>query len=212
MKNLAGNKDADKFIKEELYLAGIPEIKIGNTGGEVPYTIIGKLGNWTFTRAWYYWVARVENPKDGLKLDKAIALHKRKHPTNDKMKILGNVIRSGGHCGCPSPAEYGSQPVYDENFDKTLTELGYKKKHHKIIDVDYWDLPKKEIIKLCNEGKITMERYVDCYHIDDQVGLVEFAKVIAADCYKHCGNTMPSPDNKICLSCGSGIITINDCI
>ena len=207
MENLAGNKEADSYIKEELYLADIPQIKIDNNNSEVPYTIIGKLGKWTFRRAWYYWVASVEDPKDGLILAKAVALHERKHPTDDKKKILGNVIRSGGHCGCPSPAEYGAQPVYDENFDKTLTELGYKKKHHDIINVDYWDLNVGEISKLCNEGKITMERYVDSYHIDDQIGLVEFAKVIASDCQKHCGNTEPSPDNTICLNCGSSIIS-----
>ena len=155
MENLAGNKDADRYIKEELYLAGIPEVKVELTTGEVPYTIIGKLGKWTFRRAWYYWVASVENSKDGIILAKAIALHERKHPTNDKMKILGNVIRVDGNCTCPSPKN----------------------------------------------------SYVDLYHIDDQVGLVEFAKAIAPDCYKHCGDTQPSLDNTICLNCGSGIIS-----
>ena len=153
MKNLAGNKDADKFIKEELYLAGIPEIKIGNIGGEVPYSIIGKLGNWTFTRAWYYWVARVENPKDGLKLDKAIALHERKHPTDDKMKILGNVIRAGGDCSCPSPKSYVAQPVYDEELDRQLEALGYKKKRYEDLDVEGWELNYGEIGKLCEIGR-----------------------------------------------------------
>lgn len=181
MKNLAGNKDADTFIKEELYLAGIPQLHVGGNGSEVPHTIIGKLGKWTFRRAWYYWVATAENTKDGLILAKAVALHEKPHPTDTKKKILGNVIRSGGHCGCPSPAEYGSSPVYDENFDKTLTELGYKKKRHETIGVEYWDLTRDEITKLCNEGKIKEERYVDCYHIDDQVGLNEFVKAIIPD-------------------------------
>jgi hypothetical protein len=70
-----------------------------------------------------------------------------------------------------------------------------------------WDLSYGEISKLCNEGKLIADRYIDCYHIDDQVGLVEFAKVIAPDCYKHCGDTQPSPDNTICLNCGSSIIS-----
>jgi hypothetical protein len=207
MENLAGNKEADSYIKEELYLADIPQIKIDNNNSEVPYTIIGKLGKWTFRRAWYYWVASVEDPKDGLILAKAVALHERKHPTNDKKKILGNVIRSGGHCGCPSPAEYGAEPIYDKDLDKQLIALGYKKRRFESINIEGWDLPNGEIRKLCEEGKLKVERYVDCYHIDDQIGLVEFAKVIASDCQKHCGNTQSSPDNTICLNCGSSIIS-----
>jgi hypothetical protein len=207
MENLAGNKDADRFIKEELYLAGIPQVAVDLGRSEVPYTIIGKLGKWTFKRAWYYWVASAENPKDGLVLAKAIELHERKHPTNDKKKILGNVIRAGGDCTCPSPKSYVAQPAYDEELDRQLTALGYKKKRYEGLDIEGWDLNYGQIGKLCDEGKLTVDRYVDCYHIDDQIGLVEFAKAIASDCYKHCGNTQPSPDNTICLNCGSSIIS-----
>jgi hypothetical protein len=32
--------------------------------------------------------------------------------------------------------------------------------------------------ELCNEGKLTVERYVDSYHIDDQIGLNEFVSAI----------------------------------
>src|ERR1035437_6298970 len=177
MKNLASDKDADKFIKEELTIAGINQVKVNDNNGEVPYTIIGKIGNWTFRRAWYYWVARVENPKDGLILDKAIELHERKHPVENKKK-LGDVIRAGGDCSCPSPKGYVAQPVYDENFEKVLTELGYKKKNVKGYG-NFWDLNYDEIAKLCEEGKLKLDRYVDCYHIDDQIGLNEFAKTIA---------------------------------
>ena len=179
MENLAGNKDADKFIKEELYLAGIPEITVGLQHTEVPYTIIGKVGNWTFRRAWYYWVASVENPKDGLKLENAIALHEKPHPTDAKKKILGNVIRAGGDCTCPSPKSYVAQPAYDEELDKQLTALGYKKKRYEDLNIEGWNLSYGEIGKLCDEGKLTVDRYVDCYHIDDQVGLNEFVKAIA---------------------------------
>jgi hypothetical protein len=181
MQNLAGNNDADKFIKEELYLAGIPQIKIDLARSEVPYTIIGKLGKWTFRRAWYYWVASVEDTKDGLLLAKAVALHETPHPTDDNKKILGNVIRSGGHCGCPSPAEYGASPVYDKDFDEQLFALGYKKRRFESVNIEGWDLNNGEIRKLCEEGKLKVERYVDCYHIDDQVGLNEFAKAITPD-------------------------------
>ncbi|MFA5366317.1 MAG: hypothetical protein WC333_00140 [Dehalococcoidia bacterium] len=136
MKNLAGNKEADKSIKEELYLAGIEAIHVGGTVcSEVPYSIIGRIGYWTLTRAWYYWIATVERLEDGLPFEEALKLHNTPNPV-DKDGLLGHLIRVGGHCGCPSPAEYGA--------------------------------------RLADNGK----RYVDGYHIDDQIGLNEFAKVL----------------------------------
>jgi len=178
MINLAGNKDADKHIKEELYLAGIEAIA-QNSEGEVPYTIVGRIGNWKLRRAWYYWVAYVDDkqPQDGLPLAVAMKLHNTKHPADDG-KILGDVIRSGGHCGCPAPDEYGAQPVYNDELDEQLMKLGYEKEYIKFLDKSLIRINVGEVSRLCNEGKLTVERYVDCYHIDDQIGLVEFAKTI----------------------------------
>jgi hypothetical protein len=52
--NLAGNIACDEFIKLELELAGINIVeKKGN--GEVPYNYEGRLGDFTFRRAWSYW-------------------------------------------------------------------------------------------------------------------------------------------------------------
>jgi hypothetical protein len=124
MQNLAGVKEADKTILEELYLAGIPAIKVGeNPRSEVPYTYVGKLGNWEFRRAWYYWIVKCDEPQNGLKLKEATELHYKKHPT-DETQILGNIIRCGGHCGCPPPEEYGAQPIYDDELNEKLKALG----------------------------------------------------------------------------------------
>ncbi|KKM00425.1 hypothetical protein LCGC14_1804580 [marine sediment metagenome] len=62
MKNLAGNKDADKYIKDELEQAGIKVVQVNLTRGEVPYSLAGKLCkndlisnlDIIFERAWYY--------------------------------------------------------------------------------------------------------------------------------------------------------------
>ena len=176
MKNLAGVAEADDYIREELYLAGIPAVVVDKTRSEVPYTVVGKLGNWTFTRAWYYWIAKVDSCELGLPLDRAMELHNRKHPTRDMN--LGKVIRSGGHCGCPSPDEYGADPVYDAELDRQLESLGYKKEFSEYLNEWFWHVSVGEISRLSNEGKLTVDRYVDCYHIDDQVGLLEFANAI----------------------------------
>jgi len=175
MKNLAGVKDADQTIKEELYLAGIPQIH-EETKGEVPYTVIGSLGPWKFKRAWYYWVASVEDKRNGLPLAIASELHERKNPTSDV--ILGRSIRSGGHCGCPHPKEFGAQPIYNELLDERLKKLGYKEEYSEILKKKYIPITVGEVSKLCAEGKLGIEQYVDCYHIDDQIGLNEFVKTL----------------------------------
>jgi len=118
MKNLAGDKDADKIVREELWLADIPmEKEISK--GEVPYNTIGKIANWTFRRAWYYWIVNIPDGEKGLPLAIAMELHLRKNPT-DGNKIMGNSIRCGGHAGAPSPIEYGSYPFYDEKGEPTI--------------------------------------------------------------------------------------------
>lgn len=174
MINLAGVTDCDKDIKKELYLAGIEVISCDEKG-EVPYTICGRIGNWKLTRAWYYWIASTEIPSDGLPLEDAMKLHNKPNPI-DSDKIMGTSIRSGGHCGCPSPDEYGAQPVYDEALNKKLLALGYEEKElggNKYIDINVG-----EISKLNEEGKLDVPFYVDSYHIDNQIGLNEFAKAL----------------------------------
>lgn len=176
MKNLAGCADADEVIREELYLAGITVVSVDKTRSEVPCTVIGRLGKWTFTRAWYYWIAEVEVLTDGLPLGKAMELHNRKHPVKDCN--LGRVIRSGGHCGCPSPDEYGAEAVHGVDLDAQLEALGYRKEYVEFLKESHFHISVGDMSRLFNEGKLKGERYVDCYHIDDQIGLVEFAKML----------------------------------
>lgn len=174
MKNLAGVKDCDKDIREELYLAGIEVVPL-DAKGEVPFTIAGRIGNWKLTRAWYYWIVSVEIPSDGLLLEDAMKLHNKPNPV-DSDRILGTSIRCGGHCGCPSPDEYGAQPVYDEALNQKLIALGYEEKT--LGSVKYVDINVGEISKLNQEGKLDVPFYVGNYHIDDQIGLNEFAKFL----------------------------------
>ena len=176
MINLAGNKDADKHIKEELYLAGVEQVP-AIAMGEVPYTIEGRVGHWKLKRAWYYWVATVELRSDGLKLKDALELHNKPNPINPN-KNLGQSIRSGGDAGCPSPNGYTAQPIYDEALEEKLMALGYEQVYSDILKRKYVPISMGDMGLLCTEGKLDVERYVDCYHIDDQIGLLEFAKTI----------------------------------
>jgi len=182
MVNLAGKEDADKNILEELHWAGIPSVKIEKSQTEVPYSYIGRLRNWEFRRAWYYWIASVSEDKYGLPLKEALTLHYKKHPTNEK-QIMGNIIRSGGHGGCPPPDEYGAQPVYNKELVEKCKSIGIPSKSLKSMgwgddETEYPDLTCGEVSSLCNERKLQVERYVNCYHIDDLIGLKEFAETI----------------------------------
>ena len=183
MKNLAGVKDADKYILEELYLAGIEAVKIETTSGEVPYAFIGKIGRWKLERRWYYWSVFVDKSEKGLPLDKAEILYIKKHPT-DETVTLGQIIRAGGDCTCPSPKEsYVAQPKYNAEFIAECKSIGTPTRSLKSMGIgedetEYPDLNVGEIAKLCLEGKIKAERYVDIYHIDEQIGLNEFASFL----------------------------------
>lgn len=178
MINLAGVQTVDTTILEELYLAGVSAEKINNVRDEVPYTYIGKLGNWTFERRWTYWSVTVDDTKDGLPLKQALELYNKKLPNKDG--IIGQVIRSGGNAEGPSPNGYTARPIYDDNLDIKLEELGYKKEYSKILKKDYISITVGEIANLCNEGKLKIDRFVCTYHIDSQIGLTAFSRFITS--------------------------------
>ena len=118
--NMAGVTNCDMWLEKELYEAQIP-IRSGydnwrlregtkpNNGilvikdlndyiykygsnSEVPYHIIGNLGNgkFIFKRAWYYWIIKGNVP---LKIAKKMYADP-----------IGKIdVRVAGHCGCPPP-------------------------------------------------------------------------------------------------------------
>jgi len=119
----------------------------------------------------------VENNGDGLPLEKAIQLYEIKHPTQTD-KCIGEVVRAGGHGVGIHPSSYVSQPIYNDDLDKKLIVLGYQYQYSDILEKDYISINMGEVAKLCNDGKLDVERYVDCYHIDEQIGLNIFVNFI----------------------------------
>jgi len=94
MRNLAGDERADSSIHDELEAAGIPCAPIDSTfRGEVPATVEGRLGAFTFHRLWYYWSVRGPMP-----LDAARRLYAD--------PVGSTTVRVAGHCGCPPPDEW----------------------------------------------------------------------------------------------------------
>jgi len=158
MKNLAGVKDCDVYIINELNEAGITILSVNQIKGEVPYTVIGILGNFTFRRAWYYWMVDGDVP---LEIAKEIYVS----------SVGKKDIRVAGNCGCPPPEEWA--------FPKpeVLIKLGICKPPSN--EHPFGDGPTcEELAKMCNNGIITAPRFVDTYHIDSQNGLNLFVNTI----------------------------------
>ena len=176
MVNLEDVFLCDDTILEELYLANLEPVPSTHTeSSEVPYHYTAKLGMWTFRRAWKYWVVSVDNPQDGLKLHDAFRLYNRQHPIL-KSEILGKCIRCDGDCRAVSP-DTCAMPVMNAELENYLLALGYKKERIGEIGSRF-RLSNGDIRTLCNDGKLEVERYINLYHIDTQVGLNEFVKFI----------------------------------
>ncbi len=56
MKDLTKDQTCDIDIALELQEAGVKFERGEDARSEVPYHLVGKLGNWTFQRKWCYWV------------------------------------------------------------------------------------------------------------------------------------------------------------
>jgi hypothetical protein len=93
MRNLAGDKNCDEYIRRELTHAriNIVERKLPAVG-EVRYKLTGELHGWTFERRWYYYSCKGAMP-----------IEKARDLWNDPLGR--DDVRVDGHCGCPSPDE-----------------------------------------------------------------------------------------------------------
>lgn len=125
MKNLAQDQGCDAHIAKELARSRIPAVSVEKTNTEVPYRIIGQLGEFTFKRGWYYWVVKGAIPFE-------IAKELYADPVGK------TDIRFNGHAAGPDPETIKSRRdddnlcVYDAHID---TEVGLRLfadtlKHH----------------------------------------------------------------------------------
>lgn len=153
MNNLAGNKDCDKTIREELQIANIPIIELGaKMDREVPASCIGYLNGFKFIRAWYYWMVTGYMP-----LEHAKFLYENYKDLN---------IRVAGHCGNPPPEEWC------ESKDYSAKTQGYLKQYFN-KEISYEEANEK-----CKEIQKQGDQFVVSYHIDTQLGLCKFAETI----------------------------------
>ena len=118
MKNLAGDKDCDETIREELRRCRVPAVYTpSESRGEVPSWLTGRLGAFTFSRRWYYWSAEGEVPV-------SVAWELYEDPVGK------SDVRVAGHCGCPPPEapwakkdSHGDDVIRNYHID---TEVGLR--------------------------------------------------------------------------------------
>lgn len=162
MKNLAGDPDADRYIKQELEMAKIELVRGKCAKGEVPATITGVLGEFTFARAWYYWVV-----KGPLPLEMALKLYENP---------IGKVeVRVAGHCGCPPPEK--PWITWKDKEGNTLIEMKEKKQFDEFIAKGHL---KPEVLngRRFSEEPEKGRGFIESYHIDSQAGLRLFADAV----------------------------------
>lgn len=158
MKNLVGVQECDVEIRKELTEAGIRIVATEKGNTEVPYSVVGQLSNFTFRRAWYYWMVDGDVP-----LEVAEEMYATEVGKKD--------VRVAGHCGCQHPKEWAFPK------DEVLFEQGVYKKPSE--EHPHGDSPTYgELAEMCNNGKIDAPRFVQSYHIDSQEGLKLFADTI----------------------------------
>lgn len=97
MQNLAGHPNATALCAQELTRAGIPTVPVppakAGAAREVGSQVAGRLGSFTFERAWYYWVVSGPMPLE-------VARRLYEDPVGRE------AVRVAGHCGCPPPDEW----------------------------------------------------------------------------------------------------------
>lgn len=178
MINLAGHRDADRIVEEELFVAGIEPVRV-QPYGEAHTIWAGRLGPYTFRRSWYYWV--VEGP---VPLEAARAIYKqRPYGRRD--------VRVGGDCGCPAPED--SHLSYRTADGKRIHWLRSESDLYLYAKFKNGTLGESManvlgplfrgeegplVFTVEERDAITASITVDLYHIDSQAGLKVFVEAV----------------------------------
>lgn len=156
MRNLAGRKDCDRFIRKELNKVNIPIVARDLSKREVPASIAGQLGPFSFERGWYYWVVRGPLPLH-------VARKLYRHPERD-------AIRASGYAGGIHPNQVAIRIHQNKEVAPTEEQADWlafceRKSYAKPDDFIF----SNEKLGQC---------FVMSYHIDSQAGLRAFVRAV----------------------------------
>ncbi len=167
MENLAGDPNCDRKIQDELTRVEIPIVVAERPcGREVNTRLSGKLGAFTFTRSWYYYIATGPMP---------LEVAERLYAT-----VVGaKDIRAGGHCGCPPPAtqakyydDKGIELVSDPDGRQALQWSDFASKHP---DWPGFKTPPRFVP---DAPSLSAKAFVESFSIDSELGLHLFVAAV----------------------------------
>jgi hypothetical protein len=165
MINLAGKEDCDVYIRHELRHARIPIVDAPLLKGEVPSRIRGQLKDFVFEREWYYYVVVGVMP-----LEVALALYEDPLGRDD--------VRVGGHCGCPSPLEYGTTFLDADGLMLYQDVDGAQREKYDHLVAEGLVEERKDFRFVPDVKAAAVVGYITCYHVDSEAGLRLLADTI----------------------------------
>lgn len=143
-----------------------PQAPIG-AAREVGAEVAGRLGAFTFERAWYYWIVRGPMP-----LEVARRLYAE--------PVGREAVRVAGHCACPPPDEWavwrdaaGGQLWPDPDGAHEARHRALVARHPRLHDPA--DRDRFVVDPAAEPGA---SAFVDSYHVDTPEGLRLLADVI----------------------------------
>lgn len=171
--------DVDSVIREELRRAGAEAVTTERGDGDVPYMLIGVVGDWGLTRAWSYWVASAQ-PGTGLPLDIANELHTKAYLASEqRISTYGQVVRVAGYSGGAPPDDHVTH--YDSaGLELVVDPTGQEEREYREMALQHAQL--KKAFEACRfvpslDG-VVARSVIDLYHIDTQEGLNEFVRTV----------------------------------
>lgn len=153
MINLLHHRQCDIFISKELKMARIPIVKIAKSSGGVPYSIIGKLGQFEFKRYTDYWFVKGFVP-----LEIAIKMYDTKVGRENVIVIAKDAN--------PYPNPLSHALPKQKVISQIIREL-------KLPSID-----NDEILRLYSISRISYPRYILKYKIKSKEGLELYASTI----------------------------------
>jgi hypothetical protein len=166
VENLAGNEKCDVYIEKELTRCGIEVVRNQTREGEVPSSLRGKLGQFTFRRTWRYWVVNGPVP---------IAIANELYAD-----AVGRTdIRVNEHRGCPAPGSPGGNIEWLDRETKKI--LITRADWGELQDIATRHPGMAEGInakyQACDDPT-SGNAFIMSYHIDTEVGLRLFADTL----------------------------------
>lgn len=182
MKNLAGHIYATNLASMELLQSGAEVVKCAPQG-EVKSQVMGRVGAFTLTRAWVYWVADGYMPLDlAERLDSMPRKsNSARYSGHSEPPIMGDVVRVDGYAGGKRPVEGwvsldadGREVVVDSDRSQRKEFDSLAARHPliaRLAEKYRWVDTKEEAERL------TVARFIGSYHIDTEDGLAAFIEI-----------------------------------